>query len=72
MDTQELVRLGAEARLALLDAERAELLALLGKSAPAPTTNGGEPKRKRTMSPAARRAIGRRMKAYWKLRNAQK
>ena len=32
---------------------------------------GGPPRQRRRMSPAARRAIGKRMKAYWAKRRAK-
>jgi hypothetical protein len=41
-------------------------LGALGRSSQAGGARGG----RRTMSPAARRAIGRRMKAYWAKRKA--
>ena len=36
-----------------------------------PSQGGGARGRRRTMSPAARRAVGRRMKAYWAKRKAE-
>ena len=41
-------------------------LGALGRS----SQGGGARGRRRTMSPAARRAVGRRMKAYWAKRKA--
>ncbi len=68
---KELARAGAEARLAELDAERATLLRAFpglqgGRSArpPAATARKG----RRAMSPAERKVVSARMKAYWAAR----
>lgn len=77
----ELARVGAQAKLAEIDQERASLLALFpelrgeGRKAKTEPANGTAPaKRKRRggMSAEARKAQGERMKAYWAKRRAEK
>ena len=87
INMQDLARTGAEARLEALRAEQAALLAafpdLRGSSsgqtrAPQARTSQGaataRPARKRRggMSPAQRKAVGERMRAYWAARRAEK
>lgn len=74
---KELTRLGAQARLNTLDTERSHLMAFLGTPEKRPRSGAhataaaaeeaaDEPVRKRSrMSPAARKAVSKRMKAYW-------
>jgi hypothetical protein len=87
INMQDLARAGAEARLETLRAEQAALLAafpdLRGSSsgqtrgaqarasrAAAPARPSG--KRRGGMSPAQRKAVGERMRAYWAARRAEK
>jgi hypothetical protein len=88
IDTQELRRLaqlGARARLAELDQERAYLLrefpglrrlsAVTDTSDASGTAETGpgeslKPRRRRGMSAGARKAVSARMKAYWASRRA--
>jgi hypothetical protein len=85
INMQDLARVGAEARLEALRAEQAALLAafpdLRGSSSgqtrqarssqsAAATRPAG--KRRGGMSPAQRKAVGERMKAYWAARRAEK
>ena len=87
INMQDLARAGAEARLEALRAEQAALLAafpaLRGSSsgqtraAQTRTSQGtapGRPSRRRRggMSPAQRKAVGERMRAYWAARRAEK
>lgn len=66
MDINELVKLGAKARLEALDAERAELWRVINKGKPKPVNATGKPdKRRKKMSVAARKALSIRMKAFW-------
>jgi hypothetical protein len=76
---QELARVGAEARLRAIGEERQALLQAfpdLGNGArPSPRASSpaaARPSRKRSvMSPAQRRVVGERMKAYWAKRRAE-
>ena len=52
----------------LLDGQISAIETALGALGRAP--QAGAPRGRRRMSPAARRAIGRRMKAYWAKRKA--
>jgi hypothetical protein len=80
IDLRELARVGAEQRLAALDAERNTILALfpdLGRGRPGrkPKPDGApasaKPTRKRRgMSAAQRKAVSGWMKAYWAKRRA--
>jgi hypothetical protein len=85
VNMQDLARVGAEARLEALRAEQAALLAafpdLRGSSSAqtreARATQGAAPtrgagKRRGGMSPAQRKAVGERMRAYWAARRAEK
>jgi hypothetical protein len=74
-----LARIGAAARLAELDRERADLLrdfpGLRAASRAATGRDGGVPvrrRRRRGMSAAARRAVSIRMKKYWAARRKAK
>jgi len=82
---QDLARVGAQARLESLRAEQDALLAafpdLRGGSTARPRqtrpTESAAPaqrssKRRGGMSPAQRKAVGERMRAYWAARRAQK
>ena len=75
-ELRRLAQLGAQARLAQLDQERAHLLrefpALGRGQATAEVATGDAPKRRRRsrMSAAARKAVSARMKAYWAQRRA--
>jgi hypothetical protein len=87
INMQDLARAGAEARLDALRAEQAALLAafpdLRGSSSgqtrgtQARASQGAAParssgKRRSGMSPAQRKAVGERMRAYWAARRAEK
>ena len=83
MDQRELrrlARLGAAARLAELDRERAALLRVFpdlrsaARLAQASSTGAGDQptRRRRHMSAAARRAVSLRMKRYWAARRKEK
>src|SRR5829696_382200 len=74
----ELARVGAQARLHAIYEERGAILrafpALRTGRTPA-STNGSPAPARRTrkgMSPAQRKAVGERMKAYWAKRRAEK
>jgi hypothetical protein len=74
----ELARVGAQARLHAIDEERGAILrafpALRTGRTPA-STNGSPAPTGRTqkgMSPAQRKAVGERMKAYWAKRRGEK
>jgi hypothetical protein len=78
-ELRHLAKIGAAARLAELDRERAELLRLfpgLRASSAASASNGGGlgagRRRRRGMSAAARRAVSIRMKKYWAARRKAK
>lgn len=62
MDIRELAKLGAKARLAELDQERADLVRMLN---PGHKATGKPDKRRKKMSVAARKALSIRMKAFW-------
>jgi hypothetical protein len=66
-ELRELARVGAKARIVELEQEIAALRRLVGEGGA-----NSRPKRRgrRKMSAAERRAVSRRMKAYWKKRNA--
>ena len=85
INMQDLARVGAEARLEALRAEQAALLAAFpdlrgpssGQTRQARATQGAAPargagKRRGGMSPAQRKAVGERMRAYWAARRAEK
>jgi hypothetical protein len=88
MDRQELRRLaqiGAAARLAELERERATLLRLFpglratsgrrsgtSNTVASDGTGRGRRRRRRGMSPAARKAVSIRMKRYWAARRKAK
>ena len=87
INMQDLARAGAEARLEALRAEQAALLEvfpdLRGSSSggtratQARASQGAAPgrssgKRRGGMSPAQRKAVGERMRAYWAARRAEK
>jgi hypothetical protein len=73
----ELARVGAQARLGAIESERKAILQVfptlgsrpaasrIGSPAPAGRTRRG-------MSPSQRKAVGKRMKAYWASRRAEK
>ncbi len=73
-ELRRLARVGAQARLAELEQERAAILRLfpeLGRGAtttPAAATQATPVRRRRRLTPAERRAISERMKAYWAAR----
>jgi hypothetical protein len=79
---RDYARAGAEQRLAVLDQERNDILALfpdLGRKRPGrkPTPDGAAPteaagRKRRRMSAAGRKAVGERMKKYWAARRAEK
>ena len=73
-----LARLGAQARLAAIEQERAALLALFpptGRSAPAKrqqrASQPAAARKRPTMTAAQRKAVGARMTAYWAKRRAE-
>jgi hypothetical protein len=85
INMQDLARVGAEARLEALRAEQAALLAAFpdlrgsssGQTRQARSSQGAAAtrpagKRRGGMSPAQRKAVGERMKAYWAARRAEK
>jgi hypothetical protein len=85
INMQDLARVGAEARLEALRAEQAALLAAFpdlrgsssGQTRQARSTQSAAPargagKRRGGMSPAQRKAVGERMRAYWAARRAEK
>ena len=86
INMQDLARVGAQARLASLRAEQDALLAafpdLRGGSPARPrqarTTESAAPAQRSSkrrgggMSPAQRKAVGERMRAYWAARRAEK
>ena len=74
-----LARVGAQTRLAALDTEREELLKLfpdlrVRQQPTTANTGSAQPaaRRRRGMSPAARKAHGERIRAYWANRRAEK
>ena len=78
LDNQELRRLaqiGAKARLAELESERASLLSVFPSlrrthAQPGAATATGRRRRRSKMSAASRRAVSDRMKKYWANRRA--
>jgi hypothetical protein len=75
---QDLAQMGAQTRLATIDAEREALLKrfpdLRLPQQPSTRKNGSAPptdRRRSGMSPAARKAHGERMRAYWANRRAE-
>lgn len=76
IDMNALAQMGARARLAELDEERAALLRAFpalrtSGQAPAVKAGMGEPetrRRRRKMTPAQRKAVGERMRKYWAAR----
>ena len=80
-DLRDLARLGAQQRLAALDAERRQLEAMFpdlrapGAQVRLASVMGDgatPPRRRRRMSAAARKAVGEPMRAYWATRRAEK
>src|SRR3954469_5608388 len=73
----ELARVGAQARLRAIDEERSAILRAfpaLGSRPMSASNNGSTAPARRTgkgMSPAQRRAVGERMKAYWAKRRGE-
>src|SRR4051812_27982692 len=85
INMQDLARVGAQARLDSLKAEQEALLAAFpdlrgsssgqGRPARARASEAAEPTRARRrggMSPAQRKAVGERMRAYWAKRRTEK
>jgi hypothetical protein len=87
INMQDLARAGAEARLEALRTEQAALLAAFpdlrgsssrqARASQARASGGAAParssgKRRGGMSPAQRKAVGERMRAYWAARRAEK
>ncbi len=81
MDMESLARVGARVRLAEIDVERMGLQAFIDgrqfDAAPSSTPAATEEtvvarKRRGQWSPAQRKAISKRMKAYWAKRTATK
>ena len=75
---QDLAQMGAQTRLATIDAEREALLKrfpdLRLPQQPSARKNGSAPptdRRRSGMSPAARKAHGERMRAFWANRRAE-
>ncbi len=71
----EYARVGAQTRLAAIDAEREELLARFPELRGGSRQDSGAarpPQKRRGMSPAERKAVGTRMRAYWAKRRAEK
>jgi hypothetical protein len=75
-ELRRLARLGAAARLAELERERAALLrdfpGLRGSGGTADATRESGPRNRRVMSAANRRAVSIRMKKYWAARRKAK
>ena len=76
---QQFARVGAQARLEVISQERESILRAfpdLGRtSAPRVVSADGaapRPRKRRRMSAAERKAVGKRMKAYWAKRRAEK
>jgi hypothetical protein len=79
-ELRRLAQIGAQARLAELESERANLLSVFpglrrthGRAAAAPSTATPVTKRRRrrsNMSAAGRKAVSERMKKYWANRRA--
>lgn len=72
-ELRRLAQLGARARLDELERERAAILRMFpelgrGGAAPASTPTAAPARRRRPLTPAERRAISERMKAYWAAR----
>jgi hypothetical protein len=72
----EFARMGAEARLKKIQEEQQAILTVFPEfrdgAAPAQRTSPAARGRRRRMSAAERRAVGKRMKAYWAKRRAAK
>jgi hypothetical protein len=71
----EYARFGAQSRLAAIDAEREELLASFPELRGGSRQDSGAavpPQKRGGMSPAERKAVGTRMRAYWAKRRAEK
>jgi hypothetical protein len=74
---RELARLGAQARLQAIDEERSAILRafpVLGSGRMTASNNGSSAplsRRRKGMSPAQRRMVGERMKAYWAKRRRE-
>jgi hypothetical protein len=74
---QEFARMGAEARLTAIQEEQQAILRVFPElrdgTGPDGRTSAPAPRgRRRRMSAAERRAVGKRMKAYWAARRAAK
>jgi len=74
---KQLASVGARARLAELDRERAALLAMFpalrrGATAPSVARPARGRRRRRRMTAAERRAVSERMKRYWAARRKAK
>jgi hypothetical protein len=79
---REFARAGAEQRLAVLDQERNDILALFpdlghARQGRKPKPDGAAPSatptgKRRGMNAAQRKAVGERMKKYWAARRAEK
>jgi hypothetical protein len=73
---QQLARLGAKARLGELRSEEAAIRRafpdLFGGRGRQSSADGAEPRRRRGMSAAARKAVSARMKKYWAARRKAK
>jgi len=69
MDTNHLIKLGAQIRLREIAVERTNLLKLLNQTEPDANVKPG---RKRPMSPRERREVSARMKRYWARRRKAK
>jgi hypothetical protein len=72
----EFARLGADARLKTIQEEQQAIFSVFPElrdgAAPAPRTSTAPRGRRRRMSAAERKAVGRRMRAYWAKRRAEK
>jgi len=72
----EFARMGAEARLRTIQEEQQTIFRVFPElqngAASAPRTSPASPGRRRRISAAERKAVGRRMRAYWAKRRAEK
>jgi hypothetical protein len=74
-EMHEFARFGAEARLKAISGEQEAILRTFPelRDGAAPPRRGPAPRgRRRRMSPAQRKAVGARMRAYWAKRRAEK
>jgi hypothetical protein len=73
---QEFARMGADARLTAIQEEQEVILRVFPElrdgAAPDGRTFPAHRRRRRSMSAAERKAVGRRMRAYWAKRRAEK